>query len=503
MDISIKVYRYTLHGGNPYHATHNSNSPWLDEMKPKYLVISPFAAFLISLLFSVSIVQVKTQILTETRKSAIVNMFSENQLESGSFVTFWFPNGTIVEGHPYFVAEELIILKTLGALEAIDVEKAVNYIVSKQNITIGNTTIWGWPGKRANKYFGDPYVVFIILTALKSVNALDKVNRTALIDFALSRYDASTGAFKEPIITIEWPNGVVENFTACSFPLEFYASSDVAYAEPNMISTFLGVTILAQLNALDKINLTKTIEWILSCKAENGAFKPFPKSHPEYLPPWSSLRTNPFYVDRYGTGLAYTYAAISTLNTLGLLEGDIIDKGKVKDYVLSCVEPLLRGAILFKAHPDDRRITVGVHRQYTYYAVKTLKNIGMFEESKHTLAKASKYILTEQNLRFDDSWPVPNRRKESFYGLFLGTFTPHDAALYAVSILNETESLYLLNELTPAALKTWQNLVIFSVIVSIVSFVGIMVSAGISAHKRLQVKEIENEAKSTNSTRGA
>lgn len=160
----------------------------------------------------------------------------------------------------------------------------------------------------------------------------------------------------------------------------------------------------------------------------------------------------------------------------------------MRDYVLSSVELCLGGAILFKAHPDDERITVGVGtRHYTYYAVMTLKYIGMLEESKPTVAKAVKYIFEEQNLRFDDSWPVPNRSKENFYGLFLGTFTPHDAALYAVSILNETDSLYFLNHITPAASKTWYNLIIFSVIIGGVSFAGIL------TYKGLQVKKREDE----------
>ncbi len=442
-------------------------------MKLKYLAISTFAIFLISLLFSASIIQAQTQILTETRKSAIVKALTQKQLRKWA----------------EFEAMILIIFKILDALKETNITEAIVRIVSQQNVTIDNVTLWGWPAKFGESltYVTNPHRINTCLTALRLVNALNQVNKEALIEMALSRYNESDGAFHEPVFKIEYSDGRIENRTITGFPLEFYAISDLAYAESNIISTFEWISILAQLNALDKINTTKTLEWILSCKAENGAFKPFPESSPEYLPPWSSLRTNPFYVDRYGTGLAYTYAAISTLKILGYLkDNNAINREKIKEYVFSCLVVTTRDTAYFKAHPDDKRGTVGIGaRQYNYYAVKTLECIGMLEESMSELIRVRKYLLEEyQNLYYRDSWLLPNRLwnatwKENtwadVYGLFGGSFTPVQATYYAVLTLNLTKSLHFLNQLTPAALKAWYNLTILSLVISGISVLGILI----------------------------
>jgi hypothetical protein len=441
-------------------------------MQLKYL-ITPLAILLISILVSASIIQAYTQILTENRKSAIVKALTQSQ-----FRNFAEYNARII-----------MIFDSLDALEEIDLEEAVSKIVSQQNTTAGNVTLWGWPRMWGITYVVKPDAIYTCLMALNLIGALDHVNKKVLINIALSRYNESDGAFHEPIIQVEWSNGRVENHTIGGLELDFYAMSDLAYAESNIVSTFIWASILAQLDALDKINATKTTEWVLSCIAENGAFGPFPNSYPDSLPPWSSLRANPFYVDRYGTGIAYTYAAISTLKILGHLEdNNVIDKEKIKEYVLSCQEVTSRDYTYFKAHPDDNRWTVGVMRQYTYYAVKTLEHIGMLEESDSVIQKVINFYIKEyQNLQYEDSWPLPNRLWNAtwgnttwadVYGLFGGSFLPVHSTYYAVLALNSTKSLNLLNQLTPASLKAWSNLIILSILVCGVSIACILTYKG-------------------------
>lgn len=431
-------------------------------MKTKRLAAITLVLLLIPPIFSICVVQVQTPILTESRKSAIVTALSQSQLRK------WAEYNAMI----------IFILKALNALDEKDVTETTFSIISQQNVNADNLTLWGWPTKFGESltYVVNPYSIYVCLASLELVNALNQVNKEALIEMALSRYNGSDGAFREPVFKIEYLDGRIENLSFSGFPLEFYAVSDMAYAEPNIISTFLWVSILEKLNALDKINTTKTFEWILKCKADNGAFKPFPEAHPEYLPPWSSLRSNPFYVDRYGTGLAYTYAAVSALKILKNLDNSVINSEKIKEYVLACQEVTAPDMVCFKAHPDDNRITVGIGaRQYTYYAIKTLENIGMLEENKSVIEKVTRYLLGYQNLYYKDSWPLPDTLWNgtwgettwaNVYGLFGGSFTPVHATYYAVLVLNSTRRLHLLDQLTPAALKTWINLTVISISVS-------------------------------------
>jgi len=115
----------------------------------------------------------------------------------------------------------------------------------------------------------------------------------------------------------------------------------------------------------------------------------------------------------------------------------------------------------------------------------------MLEESKPAIAKVVKYILEEQqNLRYEDSWPLPNGPRfwentwGHAYGLFGGTFLPVHTTYYAVLTLNSTKKLHFLNQITPAASKAWYNLIIFSIIIGGVSSMGILVYEGLRVYKR-------------------
>ncbi|MDH7564759.1 MAG: terpene cyclase/mutase family protein, partial [Candidatus Bathyarchaeota archaeon] len=204
--------------------------------------------------------------------------------------------------------------------------------------------------------------------------------------------------------------GSLVNETICAFPLDSY-SGDLyytAYAKSNVISTFLAVSLLANLGALDRINVTKTTEWVLSCKAENGAFGPFPNSPlGSPLPSWSRYHSNPFYVDRYGAGIAFTYAALGAMRALGqLVNNTIVEREKIRDYVMACYQEVSDSEVMIRAHPDDRYNTAYVY--YTYYGVASLSYLGMLSETEEFVSKAVNYLLNRvQDLHFDNSWPVP------------------------------------------------------------------------------------------------
>jgi len=438
-------------------------------MKLRYLVALASATLLISLLFlRITLFQANMEAITETRKSALITCLSRNQLDNGAYTSFMFPsndNGSNQDG-VYETAQALCALEIFDSCKKVDVDKALSFIISNQNVTVGNQTLWSFPGHILNAsgmYINSLYVPYVVICSLKPIGALDSLNKTALINIALDRYNKSDGAFHEPIIQGPYKR----NYTVCGFPLHYGYNSllaDVAYARSNVISTFLGVNILAELDVLDRINVTKTLDWVLSCKAENGAFKPFPGSLPgSLLPHWSRYQTNPFYVDRYGTGIAFTYAALGTLKALGELNNlTLLDREKIKDYALACQKDFY-DVVVVQAHPDDTRSTYA--ECYAFYAIMSLYYVDLLEAAGEFVSKVVEYLLEwVQNLRFPDVWPVPPISSRS-YGLFWN-FPPMETTYFSVKILNMTGKLFLLDEPTPRANTARTNLTILTIVTS-------------------------------------
>lgn len=424
------------------------------------------SVFMIALLISASFVQAQTGLLRETRKLALVSILSRNQLPDGSFPSFMIPvNESMTNDHarPYVTAMDLSVLKMLNALDTADSGKALNYIYSTQNMTVGNSTLWGWPGLMDNIVnASDLYYPYTILNSLRLFNGSSLIDRQGLIQHVMARYNWSDGGFHEPTIRVQTASGE-EEFDPCMFPLEFHADSDTAYACSNLISTFLGVSILADLDALSSINTTKTLEWVLSCKAENGVFKPFPTSTSENLPGWSSLLTNPFYVDSNGTGLAYTYAAVGTMKALEANVADLLDVARVEQYVVSC-QYLYMNTTEFRAYPEDNS---PAFFPSSFYALMTLHYIGALEKdaklASTTVAYPLRYIQY-WTLGFSDTWPIPSKVTED-YGLFYDLPAgPSTTTYFAVSMLNITGNLHLLDEPAPIVAATWTNLMELSTV---------------------------------------
>lgn len=117
-------------------------------------------------------------------------------------------------------------------------------------------------------YVNELYAPYLVTTVLRQFGAENRANRTALLSLVMERYNETDGAFHELPFEVQESAGEMR-YALCTFPLEEQAWDHGGYAESNMISTFLAVSILANLDALDKINVTKTVNWILACKADN------------------------------------------------------------------------------------------------------------------------------------------------------------------------------------------------------------------------------------------
>jgi len=458
-------------------------------LKLKHTVMIATITFIFSLIFSAIIVQVTAGALTETRKSALIETLSGLQLEDGSFATPEFPN----EGTVGATIDVLTVLKILNALDKVNTKKAVEYLVSQQDPDSGG---FGKLLGYNNTFLGfDLYSTYGAVKVLRLLDALDRVNKTALVNFVLARYNWSDGGFHE--LTVE---AFGRKYAISTFPIDFRTYlSKVAYANSNIISTFLGVSILSELGELNRINITRTLNFILSCKTNNGVFAPYPGASSEFqfLPGWSSLIRNPFNVDGSGGGIPYTYAAIGALKALGhlnLLTTE--DRKKILEYLEICQEndTVYRGSDSsfggFYIHKDDEKYHGYPRIYYTHQAVMILFYLDMLDEAEAIVSKAIFYVLNQQELLHDNSWPVPRGREylkevefgKDWYGLFSGWLGCYVAGTYfAITILNATNNLKLLDELTPRAKVTIRNIIVLSFTISVATVIVVFAaSIGIS-----------------------
>jgi len=391
--------------------------------------------FLASLTISAGAAQLTTGTLTETRKSALVNALSHMQHSDGSFQD----SSTDIQRCLVSTAEAAIIIRTLGSNinSTIDAEKCKQYIVEQINLTRDLGVM-------------QKIVLFSEYFDLK-------LNRSSVIQFVLSRYNES-GAF-------------YEQGGRCYFRIDGL-DYRTAYSNPNIVSTFLAVDILSRLNALEEINVTKTIAWIVSCKTANG-FKPFP----EVIFPY------PFSVDFYDIGVPYTYCGISALKTLGHLDDCIndVDRHNMSSYILICYDGFKHG---FRIHRDAASYETELY--YSLYAVETLHSLRVLEqtETMNIIRDVANHLVEEQKMRVH-GWPIP--ATEGYYGLFCEFEDTITGSYEAVRILQLASMLHLLDSATPRAISTIVNLMVFSFLVTAIP-VGVPYALKLAYNRYKEVK---------------
>lgn len=385
----------------------------IDRIRLRVLIPIVFFA---SLTISAGTAQLTTGTLTETRKSALVNTLSQMQHWDGTFQDF----STDTQDNLVSTAEAVIILRTLGSdvNNTIDAEKSKQYIVEHMNLT------------------RDLGIMQKIVLLSEYFNL--ELNRSSIIQFVLSRYNES-GAFYEP-------GG------RCYFFM-YVRDYRTAYSNPNIVSTYLAVDILTRLNALEEINVTKTIAWIVSCKTDSG-FKPFPVV----------MDQNPFYIDFNDIGVPYTYCGISALKTLGHLDDYISDVARhnMSSYILQCYDGFQHG---FRIHRDADSYETELF--YSLCAVETLHNLRTLEQTEmmNIIRDIANHLVEEQKMRVH-GWPIPET--EGAYGLFYGSEGAITGNYETVRILQLASMLHLLDSATPRAISTILNLVVVSFLITVI-----------------------------------
>lgn len=444
------------------------------------------AVFFISLLILGAFVQTtQNGLLTETRKSALIALLKERNFD------------------PYEAALTLSILKELNATSAVDVQALLSQIVSSQSQKVGNMTLWNWPDSiyvypNQTIYVNELYVPYSITKTLREFNATNLLDKGRLIDLVMKRYNASDGAFRE-VDPIQEED---ELWYDSNFP-GFHELPNDWIGRSNVISTFLAVSLLANLDSLNQINVTKTFDWILKCKADSGGFRLSPEATSYY-------GHFGFFTDGNGVSVASTYAAVLALKALGANLTDVTDISKMRDYVLSCQEQVTQHVQSYGGYTTREivRFRPNKEKEYdtdfpsAYYAFVTLHELNSLANETELITKALIPVIDMQEVYSTNSWPIPERRSE--YGLFFQEERKPTESLYAVQMLDISDSINLLNQQTPIVFKTWVNLLELS---GAVFFIGLIAIAGVvvlynAAQKRKtrEVSEPLNKSLSENDT---
>lgn len=327
-------------------------------------------------------------------------------------------------------AWHILTLHYLDALYLVDREAAVPFLVSEQNQSTGGFPHHLYPNIK------ELYYAALAVRALEVLGGLNRINTTMLVQFVLEHYNASTGAFYEPD-------------DECWFPLQF-KTLNPAYGRDNMISTYLGVSLLEDLDTLDSINTTRTLAWIWGCQTAFG-----------FRPQQSQIEPNYFIVDDYGTGLAYTMAAVEILTTLGALSQlSPAAREDINLYAWMCQSP--DGD--FSLIPGDWLYT---DLRYGCYGVMLLGRLGGLDSKKDGLKLLLDAAFRQQDLRFqrkllpDLLWQLYGFRSAFFlartntYGLFDAGYYQRDTYM-AVRLMHISDSLSALQVATPRAALAWQ-----------------------------------------------
>lgn len=342
------------------------------------------------------------------------------------------------------------ILNQLHSLYLLEQNLTIDYFSSQQNRSTGGFSSTLYPHYPAT----DLYFPACAVKALDILGALDQLNTSLLIQLVLNHYNSSSGAFFEP-------DG------RCYFPLHYH-TLEPAYTQDNIISTYLGLSILNTLDALDQINASQTTSWVWSCETQYG-FKP---QHP-------SILTSNFITDSYGTGLAYTYSAFQILQILGIFDQlSLSFQNRIIDYVWACESPF-GGLCLTTEDLSYSRI------RYTYYGIAILTQFNQVEKWSNNFTRLLESTLRYQWLAFYNILiPNPNWQNQHFespfflarhqnYGLFLNGYPLHDS-FFATSLLADLEMDAILDTFTMRYFVAWQSLqgmalVLLAVIVSLFS----------------------------------
>lgn len=275
------------------------------------------------------------KVYNTTRKQAIIDFVAALQMKDGGFVSDLIAPEE--EEDTCITMDAVYVLAHLNALDAVDKEAIINYVARCQTDDGGFIgTLW-WPEETEPDIVDAEVAAYI----LYQLNAFDKIDRDALLNWILKCYNEDGGFGCEP-------------------------------GEPSsFIHTIEGVSALFWLGELNKIDREKTINFILSYYEEDGSFSGFFSSDVDTFHAVLALlrlgalnridreKTINFYMSYYdeeeqlfkleiGAPLPVNHYPVIVLSLLGGLNR--INVSRMVDLILSCQSPWYGG---FATSPED------------------------------------------------------------------------------------------------------------------------------------------------------
>lgn len=392
----------------------------------------------------------------ETRKNAMVAGLRRLQRDEGSFAYDTSAPASF-RGEVACTAQAILTLNSLHSLNAINLNNSIEYLINFTD-------------------YKETYYPSLVAEVLETANTSDRINKTMFIELVLKGHNSTSGGFFEPTRL----NDAGKEEAYSYFPIGFrLVSPQFAYQNDNLINTYLAISILDRLGALDTVNVTKTAEWVLKCETTSGGFKPFPNC---------TYRGTIFDVDLNCSGIAFTFCAVETLRMLDHL--DQVDKSRIRDYVLSCYDG---GLFYNRQHPAGSSY-VETGGNYNWWAIKTLADIGALNPNESKILSVVQRILDDQYLHAS-GWPVPTDLEED-YGLIGRLYgdDPMSGTYYSTMMLSEVNSS-LLDDLTPRAV-TFRNNIFTITVISLLVLAGVLFIAKTWQDFNKRARKLATEQKS-------
>ena len=364
----------------------------------------------------------------------------------------------------YLIGLKALQRRVSGILGEVRLNAIINWMIDRLD-EHGWKLLWRFSvSPEKSVIANNSYYLFLAVQALALWGFAGLVNKTAVIRYVLDRYDNVTGGFRELSVS-----------NTSYAPLLFPGLTDGAswdefrgfyklFGMPNIVSTFLALGILYYLGALDYVNVSKVLEFVLSCKTEDGFFKFLPSGRPGYTYP----------ADINSTLVPYIYAGVMSLYFLGRL--DMLsdeEREKIGEYFTSFQIPS-NGKLYPGRYVQWTRGTVFATRAImnreanTLSVIELMGMLGLTYEYEEWLRElASRFIVNPfipaLHVPYEPSFPVPKPASSYYYGVATdeAPIGPVPARLvYCLDLAGIFDVLYIL---TPRALECRKNFQILAI----------------------------------------
>ncbi|MHA1617023.1 MAG: prenyltransferase/squalene oxidase repeat-containing protein [Candidatus Njordarchaeales archaeon] len=441
-----------------------------------FLVISFTVIFLVT---SVSFYQVSLIVVPDNNERFIdvliqrMTMYDDWLLNNFSYFSFRTPSEKpslwIMSTAYYLIGLKALVKYFPDVLRGVRLNEVIDWLINQ--LEKNNWRVTKPYGISPEKYVisNASYFLFLTIRALSLWGAVDRINRTAVIEYVLDRYNETVGGFRE----IPPPNKTYAPLWFPGLTDGGYYSELIAFYRfftmPNLLSTSLALGILYYLDALDMINVSKVIEFILACKTEKGFFKPSPYGKPGETYP----------IDVNGTLVPYIYAGVMSLYYLDRL--DLLndtERENIGEYFIylgiSMDGKMLPGKyITWNREFAFSRAVINLELN-TLNVIETMGILGLAKEYESWLKKlALRFIYNPFSpaihVPYTSAFPIPQPNDHYTYGEGTGHQAIAPIPAYMLHCFDAAGIFNVLYTLTPRAVQCRENFEILAIITGLLA----------------------------------